>query len=165
MAKDSSFDIVSEVNMQEVDNAFQQTKKEIASRYDLKDSGATIDLDKSKMSLTVSAPSDFVSKQVIDIMSSKCVKRGIDLKAISWGSVQNASGGTVKVNASIANGLEKEKASEISKDLKNQKFKVKISIEGDKLRVVSPSKDALQEVITYCKGKDFGVALQYVNYR
>jgi len=165
MAKDSSFDIVSEVDIQEVDNAFQQTKKELASRYDLKDSGASIALDKQGMTITVNAPSDFVAKQVIDVLNSKLVKRSIDLKAMQWGNVQAASGGTVRQIAAIANGLNKDKASEIAKELKAQKFKAKISIEGDKLRVVSPSKDTLQEVISFAKSKDFGVPLQYTNYR
>ena len=97
MAKDSSFDVVSQVDIQEVDNAFGQAKKEIAQRYDLKDSGAQISLDKANKTLTVNAPSDFVAKQVIDIISSKLIKRGIDLGAVSWGKVEAASGGTVKI--------------------------------------------------------------------
>ena len=97
MAKDSSFDVVSEVNMQEVDNAFQQTTREISQRYDLKDSGATIELSKGDKLFTINAPADFVSKQIIDVLSSKLIKRGIDLKAVSWDAPQAASGGTVRV--------------------------------------------------------------------
>ena len=129
MAKESSFDIVSTVDMQEIDNAFQQAKKELAQRYDLKDSGAEITLDKAGKSMTVAAPADFVAKQVIDVIGSKLV------------------------------------ASKINKDIKAEKFKVKVQIEGDKLRVSSPSRDALQEVIAFLKGKDYGQPLQYVNYR
>lgn len=99
MAKDSSFDVVSEVNMQEVDNAFQQTTREISQRYDLKDSGATIELSKGDKLFTINAPADFVSKQIIDVLSSKLIKRGIDLKAVSWDAPQAASGGTVRVSA------------------------------------------------------------------
>lgn len=91
MAKDSSFDVVSEVNMQEVDNAFQQTTREISQRYDLKDSGATIELSKGDKLFTINAPADFVSKQIIDVLSSKLIKRGIDLKAVSWDAPQAAS--------------------------------------------------------------------------
>ena len=135
MAKDSSFDVVSQVDIQEVDNAFGQAKKEIAQRYDLKDSGASISLDKANKTLTVSAPSDFVAKQVIDIISSKLIKRGIDLGAVNWGKVEAASGGTVKQTASIVDGIDKETASKINKDIKATKLKVKVTIEGDKLRV------------------------------
>ena len=88
MAKDSSFDVVSEVNMQEVDNAFQQTTREISQRYDLKDSGATIELSKGDKLFTINAPADFVSKQIVDVLSSKLIKRGIDLKAVSWDAPQ-----------------------------------------------------------------------------
>ena len=102
MAKDSSFDVVSEVNMQEVDNAFQQTTREISQRYDLKDSGATIELSKGDKLFTINAPADFVSKQIIDVLSSKLIKRGIDLKAVSWDAPQAASGGTVRVPTETA---------------------------------------------------------------
>lgn len=105
MAKDSSFDVVSEVNMQEVDNAFQQTTREISQRYDLKDSGATIELSKGDKLFTINAPADFVSKQIIDVLSSKLIKRGIDLKAVSWDAPQAASGGTVRVLGHIVEGM------------------------------------------------------------
>lgn len=165
MAKDSSFDVVSTVDMQEVDNAYGQAKKELVQRYDLKDSGSDIALDKTAKKITVSAPSDFVANQVIDIISSKLVKRGIELSAVKWGKPVAASGATVRVVADIVEGIDKETAGTINKDIKAQKFKVKVTIEGDKLRVSSPSRDALQDVIAYLKGKDYGQPLQYVNYR
>lgn len=165
MAKESSFDVVSTVDIQEVDNAFQQAKKEIAQRYDLKDSGAEIALDKSSGTLTVSAPADFVASQVIDVIGSKLIKRGIDLAAVQWGDVQAASGGTVRRVATIVDGIDKETAGKINKDIKAQKLKCKVTIEGDKLRVSSPSRDTLQEVIAFLKGQDYGQPLQYVNYR
>lgn len=165
MAKESSFDIVSTVDMQEVDNAYGQAKKELTQRYDLKDSGSSISLDKQAKTLTVAAPSDFVAGQVIDIISSKLVKRGIDLKAVNWGVTQAATGGTVRKVAAIVEGIEKELAGTINKDIKSQKFKVKVQIEGDKLRVSSASRDALQDVIAFVKSKDYGQPLQYVNYR
>lgn len=165
MAKESSFDVVSTVDMQEVDNAFQQAKKELSQRYDLKDSGASISLDKPGKSMTVSAPSDFVAKQVIDVIGSKLIKRGIDLAAVSWGSPVAAAGQSVRQTASIVDGIDKETASAISKDIRNLKLKAKVSIEGDKLRVSSASRDTLQEVIAFLKQQDYGQPLQYVNYR
>ena len=165
MAKESSFDVVSSVDMQEVDNAFGQAKKELVQRYDLKDSGAEISLDKQNKILTVSAPSDFVAKQVIDVIGSKLIKRGIDLAAVKWGAVQPAAGQSVRQTATIVEGIDRDTASTINKDIKAEKFKVKVQIEGDKLRVSSASRDALQEVIAFLKGKDYGQPLQYVNYR
>ena len=138
MAKESSFDIVSTVDMQEIDNAFQQAKKELAQRYDLKDSGAEITLDKAGKSMTVAAPADFVAKQVIDVIGSKLVRRGIDLAAVQWADPEAAAGQSVRQKATIVEGIEKDVASKINKDIKAEKFKVKVQIEGDKLRVSSP---------------------------
>ena len=165
MAKESSFDVVSTVDMQEVDNAFQQAKKEIAQRYDLKDSGAEISLDKAKQTITVAAPSDFVAGQVIDVIGSKLVKRGIDLAAVKWGEAQAATGQSVRRVANVVDGIDKDTATNINKDIKATKLKVTVHIEGDKLRVSSASRDTLQEVIAFLKGQDYGQPLQYVNYR
>lgn len=165
MAKDQSFDIVSEVDMQEVDNAVQQAAKELVQRYDLKDTGSTISLDKSAASITLSAPSDFVITQIIDILGSKFVKRSIDLKAITWGNLESASGGTVRKTGTIVNGIETELAKRINRDIKDEKFKVKVQIEGDKLRVSGPKRDVLQEVITFVKAQDYGIPVQFTNYR
>lgn len=165
MAKESSFDVVSTVDMQEIDNAYQQAKKELTQRYDLKGSGAELSLDKQKKTITVAAPADFVARQVIDIMGSKLIKRGIDLSAVKWGDPQAATGQSVRQTATIVEGIDKETAGKINKDIKAQKLKVKVIIEGDKLRVSSASRDALQEVIAFLKGQDYGQPLQYVNYR
>lgn len=165
MAKESSFDVVSTVDMQEIDNAYQQAKKELTQRYDLKGSGAELSLDKQKKTITVAAPADFVARQVIDIMGSKLIKRGIDLAAVKWGDPQAATGQSVRQTATIVEGIDKETAGKINKDIKAQKFKVKVIIEGDKLRVSSASRDTLQEVIAFLKGQDYGQPLQYVNYR
>lgn len=165
MAKESSFDVVSSVDMQEVDNAFQQAKKELSQRYDLKGSGAEITLDKQKKTITVAAPVDFVARQVIDIIGSKLIKRGIDLAAVKWGDPQAATGQSVRQVATIVEGIDKETAGKINKDIKGTKLKVKVAIEGDKLRVSSASRDTLQEVIAFLKGQDYGQPLQYVNYR
>lgn len=165
MAKESSFDVVSTVDMQEIDNAYQQAKKELTQRYDLKGSGAELSLDKQKKAITVAAPADFVARQVIDIMGSKLIKRGIDLTAVKWGDPQAATGQSVRQTATIVEGIDKETAGKINKDIKAQKLKVKVIIEGDKLRVSSASRDTLQEVIAFLKGQDYGQPLQYVNYR
>ena len=165
MAKESSFDVVSTVDMQEVDNAFQQAKKELSQRYDLKGSGAEITLDKQKKTITVAAPADFVARQVIDIIGSKLIKRGIDLAAVKWGDPQAATGQSVRQTATVVEGIDKETAGKINKDIKATKLKVKVAIEGDKLRVSSASRDTLQEVIAFLKGQDYGHPLQYVNYR
>ena len=153
MAKESSFDVVSTVDMQEIDNAYQQAKKELTQRYDLKGSGAELSLDKQKKTITVAAPADFVARQVID------------LAAVKWGDPQAATGQSVRQTATIVEGIDKETTGKINKDIKAQKLKVKVTIEGDKLRVSSASRDTLQEVIAFLKGQDYGQPLQYVNYR
>lgn len=165
MGKDSSFDVVSQVDMQEVDNAYQQCVREIAQRYDLKGSGASVDLAKGEGVFTVSAPADFVARQVIDVLGSKLIKRGIDLSAVRWDDPQAASGGTVRVVGRIVQGIDQPTAKRINKDVKDTKAKVKVTIEADKLRVSSPSKDALQQVIAFLREQDYGQPLQFTNYR
>jgi len=165
MAKDNSFDVVSEVDLQEVDNAYQQTLKELVNRYDLKDSGAKIEFSKADKNFTLHAPSDFVASQVIDVLNTKLVRRNIDLKAVEWGKSEMASGSTVRIVGNIVMGIEIELARKINKDIRDQKFKCKVQIEGDKLRVSSPVRDVLQEVIAFLKTQDYGIPLQFTNYR
>ncbi len=165
MAKECSFDIVSQVDMQDVDNAYQQAAKELKQRYDLKDADVDMMLDKQKHEITLVAPSDFVCSQVMDILSSKFVKRGIDLGAVRWSDPQSVSGGKVKREASIVSGIDKDTLGKINKDLKGLKMKIKTQVEGDKIRVSSQSRDTLQDVIAHLKAADFGQPLQYVNYR
>lgn len=165
MAKDSSFDVVSQVDMQEVDNAYQQTAREISQRYDLKDSGSTIDLSKAERTVTIVAPADFVARQITDVFNSKLIKRGVDIKAISWDAPQAASGGSVRVVGRVVEGIDQVCAKKINKDIKDLKLKVKVTIEADKLRVASASKDALQAVIQFLRDQDYGQPLQFTNYR
>jgi len=165
MAKDNSFDVVSEVDLQEVDNAYQQTLKELVNRYDLKDSGAKIEFSKADKNFTLHAPSDFVASQVIDVLNTKLVRRNIDLKAVEWGKSEMASGSTVRIVGNIVMGIEIELARKINKDIRDQKFKCKVQIEGDKLRVSAPVRDVLQEVIAFLKKQDYGIPLQFTNYR
>ena len=165
MAKDSSFDVVSQVDMQEVDNAYQQTAREISQRYDLKDSGSTIALSKPERSITIVAPADFVARQITDVLNSKLIKRGVDIKAVRWDDPQAASGGTVRLVGHIIEGIDQDIAKKINRDVKALKLKCKITIESDKLRVTSASKDTLQEVISFLRDQDYGQPLQYTNYR
>ena len=165
MAKESSFDVVSEVDMMEVDNAFQQAARELTQRYDLKDSGATLELSKKESKFTIEAPADFVASQVRDVLGSKLVKRGIDLTAIRWGDSIPAAGSTVRQIGSIVSGIDQETAKKIAKDIRDMKVKAKATVEGDKLRVSSASRDVLQSVIASLKEKDYGQPLQFNNYR
>lgn len=165
MAKEQSFDVVSQVDLQEVDNAVQQAIKEIGQRYDLKDSGAAIVFDRSAPAVTITAPSDFVLGQVRDVLATKLVRRSIDLKAVDWGKVEASSGGGSRIRGSIVNGIDQEVARRINKDVRDLKLKVKVQIEGDKVRVSSASRDALQSVIASLKERDYGIPLQFVNYR
>lgn len=165
MAKDNSFDIVSQVDMQEADNAVQQASKELTQRYDLKDTKSQIALDKGGATITVSAPDDFVMRQVVDVLNTKLVRRDIDLKAISWNKPETASGGSVRMVGKVVNGIESDLARRINKDIRDQKYKVKVQIEGDQLRVFSPKRDDLQQVIAFVKSQDYGIPLQFTNYR
>lgn len=165
MAKESSFDVVSQVDMQEVDNAYQQTSREISQRYDLKDSGSTIDLSKAERTISIVAPADFVARQITDVLNSKLIKRGIDIKAVRWDAPQAASGGSVRVIGRVIDGIDQETAKKINRDVKALKLKCKITIESDKLRVTSASKDTLQEVISFLRDQDYGQPLQFTNYR
>ncbi|MDR2197373.1 MAG: YajQ family cyclic di-GMP-binding protein [Coriobacteriales bacterium] len=166
MARDSSFDIVSEVDLQEVDNAFQQARKELTQRYDLKDSKATLEFDRGAHRFTLNAPSEFVAQQVMDVLNTKLVRRTVDLKAVRWSAPEAASGMTVRYHGDIVAGIDRELAQKISKDIRALGLKnAKVQVEGDKLRVFSPSRDTLQEVITFLREQDYGQPLQYVNYR
>ena len=165
MAKDSSFDIVSQVEMQEVDNAFQQTTRELANRYDLKGTNSSIEMSKAEKTFTIHAPADFVSKQIIDILNSKLIKRGLDINVVRWDAPVEASGDTVRVTGHLIEGIDQDTAKKINKDLKALKLKIKVTIESDKLRVTSASRDTLQEVISFLRDQDYGQPLQYNNYR
>ena len=165
MAKESSFDVVSSVDMQEVDNAVQQTARELTQRYDLKGSGAAIELSKAEGVITVSAPSEFTASQVTDILNGRLVKRSVDLKAVKWDDPQSASGGNVRLVGHVVQGIDQDTAKKIAKDIRDLKLKAKATVEGDKLRVSSASKDVLQKVISSLRERDYGQPLQFNNYR
>ena len=165
MAKESSFDVVSQVDIQEVDNAYQQAARELTQRYDLKGSGATIEFSRKDAHFTVAAPSDFVANQVIDVLGTKLVRRGIDLQSVRWSDPQPAAGSSVRVQGMVVQGIDTDTAKRIAKDIRDLKLKCKPTVEGDKLRVSSASKDALQSVIAFLREQDYGQPLQFTNYR
>ena len=165
MAKESSFDVVSSVDMQEVDNAYQQAARELTQRYDLKQSNATIEFSRKDETFTVTAPSEFVAGQVVDVLNGKLVKRGIELGALRCGELEPATGASVRRRARLVQGIDKDTAKRISKDIRDLKLRCKATVEGDKLRVSSASRDTLQQVIAALKERDYGQPLQFTNYR
>ncbi|BBB92364.1 MAG TPA: YajQ family cyclic di-GMP-binding protein [Methylomusa anaerophila] len=163
MAKDCSFDIVSEVDMQEMDNAINQTGKEISQRYDFKGSKAEIVLDKDSLKLT--AEDDYKLGAMLDILRTKMVKRNVPLKCLQPGKIEPASGGTVKQTITIQKGISKEKGKEVVSAVKDLKLKVQAQIMDDQVRVTGAKKDDLQMVIQKLKENDFGIDLQFINFR
>jgi cyclic-di-GMP-binding protein len=165
-SKDHSFDVVSEVNLQEVDNALAQANKEISQRYDFKDSITSIDFDKAEKKITVKTDNDYRLKAVTDILQTKFAKRGVSLKALNFGKVESGMvGGSVRQEITIQNGIVSEKAKEIIKHIKDLKIKVQAQIQSDQVRVQAPKIDDLQSVIAFLKSKDFGIDLQFINFR
>jgi uncharacterized protein YajQ (UPF0234 family) len=158
-----SFDVVSRVDMQEVDNAVNQAKKEVGQRYDFRGSKTTIDKDAE--SITITTDDDYKLKAVVDVLQSKFVKRKISLKALDYGKVEPASGGLVRQKITIKQGVSTEKGKEIVKYIKSTKVKVQAAIQSDQVRVTGKKRDVLQEVIGLLKEKDFGLDLQFVNFR
>lgn len=165
MAEEHSFDIVCNVDMQEVLNAVNQAMKEIGQRFDFKGSKSSIDLDKGKGLINLVSDDEFKLKSVIDILQSKLVKRGVSLKALSYGKVEQAAGSTVKQAITLQQGIPQEKAKDIVKLIKDMKAKVSPEIQKDQVRVKAKNKDDLQAVIAKIKEKDFGIHLEFTNYR
>lgn len=163
MSKDASFDIVSEVDVQELHNAVNQAMKEIETRFDFKNSKSDIQFD-GKV-LTLVSDSEYKLTAVMDVLQSKCIKRNVPLKALKPGKVEPASGGTVRQVVSLQQGIDQDTSKQITKLIKESKLKVQVSIQGDQVRVSAKSKDDLQQVIQLLKGADLAVPLQFVNYR
>ncbi len=159
----SSFDIVSSVDLQEVRNAIGQAEKEIATRYDLKKTGSKLELVED--AIVVTAPDDYTLKAVRDVLEGRLVKREVPLKALTWGTVDQALGGTVRQRAELQKGIPTEKAREIVKLIKGTKLKVQTAIQGDQLRVTGKSKDDLQSAIEMLRETDLGIDMQFTNYR
>ena len=158
-----SFDIVSNVDMQEVDNAVNQTVKEIKQRYDFK--GSKSEISQEKDSVKILADDDFKLKAVIDILQSKFIKRGISIKSLQYGKAEPASGGMTRQIITVQQGISKEKGKEIIALIKESKLKVQGQIQEDQVRVTGKNRDDLQSVIQLLKGKDLDIEMQYVNFR
>ncbi|MBI1803297.1 MAG: YajQ family cyclic di-GMP-binding protein [Ignavibacteria bacterium] len=165
MADNHSFDIVSKVDMQEVDNALNQARKEIIQRYDFKGTKTSIDLQQKENQIVVISDDEFKMKAVIDIIQSKLVKRSVPLKALSYGTVEPAAGGTVRQVITLQNGIDKENAKHLTKMIKESRLKVQAQIMEDQVRVSSKSKDDLQSVMAMVRAADLPFAIQFVNYR
>ncbi len=163
MAKDNSFDIVSEVDMQEMDNSINQSMKEISQRYDFKGSKASISLEKD--SLKLAAEDNYKINAVLEILRGKMIKRGLSIKCLDPGKIEDAFGSTLKQTVAIKKGLDKEKAKEITLYIKDSKLKVQAQIMDDKVRVSSSKKDDLQKIIQLLKSTDFNIDLQFINMR
>ncbi len=163
MAKENSFDIVSKTDYAEIDNALNQTIKEVSQRFDFKGSKATVEL--ADKDLIMSAEDETRLRNMNDILQSKFVKRGISLKALDYQKIEPAAGGTVRQTVKIQQGIPIEKAKEIVKFIKDAKYKVQASIQGETVRVSGKDRDTLQEVMGALKGNDFGIDMQFDNYR
>jgi cyclic-di-GMP-binding protein len=164
MAAENSFDIVSKVDLQEVSNAIQNALKEIHTRFDLKDSKSDIQLE-GKEALVLSSSDEYKLKAVTDILQSKLIKRGVPIKALNYGTVEPAAGSSVRQKITMQQGIPIGKAREIVKLIKDSKKKVQASIQGDTVRVSGKDRDALQETIALLRGHDFGIDMQFTNYR
>jgi cyclic-di-GMP-binding protein len=166
VAQPASFDITSNVDLQEVDNAVNQARKEIAQRYDFKGSRASIELNRTENNITLTADDDFKMNAVWEILQTRMVRRGVPVKNLTPGTIERAANDTVRRVVTLQQGIPGETARDIVKFLKDKKLKkVQASIQADQVRVSSPSKDELQEAIRVLREHDFGIALQFGNYR
>jgi len=161
---ENTFDIVSKVDLQEVTNAIQQALKEVHTRFDLKDSKSNIALEE-KDAMVLTSVDEYKLKAVNDVFQQKLVKRGVPLKALTYGPIEPAAGSTVRQRITMQQGIPIEKAREIVKLIKNSKKKVQASIQGDLVRVSGKDRDALQEILALLRGSDFGIDMQFTNYR
>lgn len=161
---ENSFDIVSKVDLQEISNAINQALKEVHTRFDLKDSKSNIEFD-GKEAITLTSADDYKIKAVNDILQGKLVKRGVPLKALTYGTVEPAASSTVRQKITMQQGIPTEKAREIVKEIKNSKKKVQASIQGDLVRVSGKDRDTLQQIIALLRQHDFGIDMQFTNYR
>jgi uncharacterized protein YajQ (UPF0234 family) len=162
---DNSFDIVSKIELPEVSNAVQQAIKEIQQRYDLKDSRSSIELNEKENKLLLASADEFKLKAVTEVLQAKLVKRNVPLKGLVFGTIQPASGSTVRQEVTLQQGIPIEKARDIVKAIKDSKKKVQASIQGDSVRVAGKDRDELQGVIHLLKSADFGIDMQFTNYR
>lgn len=165
MASTFSFDIVSEIDLQEADNAVNQATKEIAQRYDFKGSDSTIKLDIKEKIIQVESDTEYRLKQVVDVLESKLIKRGIGLKALTYATIEQGSKGSARQKITLQSGIDKEHAKQVTKLIKDLGLKVQAMIQDDQVRVTGKDKDSLQEVIAAVKGADLPFDTQFTNYR
>src|SRR5579862_3282830 len=161
---ENTFDVVSKIDLQEVSNAIQQALKEIHTRFDLKDSKSTIELE-GKDAIVLHSIDEYKLKSINDVFQQKLVKRGVPLKGLTYAAAESAAGGTAKQRITMQQGIPIEKAREIVKTIKDTKKKVNASIQGDLVRVSSKDRDSLQEIIALLRQQDFGIDMQFTNYR
>ncbi|MBI2686566.1 MAG: YajQ family cyclic di-GMP-binding protein [Acidobacteria bacterium] len=162
---DNSFDIVSKIELPEVNNAIQQALKEITTRYDLKDSKSSIELKEKEGKIFLASADDFKLKAVVDILQSKLVKRNVPIKGLQFGTIIQGSGGSVRQEITLQQGIPMEKAKDIVRLIKDSKKKAQASIQGDLVRVSAKDRDVLQEIIALLRAEDFGIDMQFTNYR
>ncbi len=162
---DNSFDIASKIDMNEVLNAVQQASKEIHTRYDLKDSKSSVELNEKDHKILLATSDEYKLKAVTEILGQKLVKRNVPLKGLQYGTIIPSAGGSVKQEITLQQGIPTDKAKEIVKVIKDSKLKVQASIQGDVVRVAGKDRDTLQQVIALLRGKDFGIDMQFINYR
>lgn len=162
---ENTFDIVSKIDLAEVNNAVQQALKEIHQRFDLKDSKSDIQVNEKDQKITLASADEFKLKAVSDVLEQKLVKRKVPLKGLSFGPLQSAAGSTVRQDITLQQGISTEKAREIVKTVKDSKKKVQASIQGDFVRISGKDRDTLQEVMALLRGHDFGIDMQFTNYR
>lgn len=164
MAKEPSFDVVSEVDMQEVNNAINQTVKEITQRFDFKGTKSTVEIENGN-AIKIVTEDDTRMRNIVDILQSKFIKRGVAIKNLEYGKVESAAGGMVRQSIRVKQGIDAEVAKKITKDIKNLKVKVQAQLQDDQIRVSGKKIDELQAVIAFLKGQDYGVELQFSNFR
>ena len=164
MAKEPSFDVVSEVDMQEVNNAINQTTKEITQRFDFKGTKSVVEVENGN-SIKIVTEDDTRMRNIVDILQSKFIKRGVSIKNLEYGKVESAAGGMVRQSIRIKQGIETDVAKKITKDIKESKLKVQTQLQDDQVRVSGKKIDDLQAVIALLKSKDYGVELQFSNFR
>jgi len=165
MAQENSFDIVSRVDLQEVQNAVNQANKEISTRFDFRGSKSRIEWNEKDLALTVLSEDDHKRKSVVDVLETKLVKRGVAVRSLDFQKVEPAAGGTVRQVVKVQQGIPTERAKAIVKAIKDSKIRVQASIQGDQVRVAGKHRDDLQGVIALLKAGDFGAPLQFTNYR
>jgi cyclic-di-GMP-binding protein len=161
----NTFDIVSKVEMPEVVNSIHQTEREVATRYDLKNTGSTIELREKENKIILASKDEFKLRAVLDVLEAKLVKRKVPLKALTFGAVEPAAGSTVRQEISLQQGIPTEKAREIVRFIKDSKKKVQASIQGDLVRVSGKDRDTLQDIIHALREHDFGIDMHFDNYR